>query len=229
MSRVWDHSKQSGTPLLLLLAIADFANDDGMAWPAIETLAKKIRMGERYVHRMIKELAAAGELRVEYKAAKNGTNQYWVTVYPEQEFTVNNSTGDPEQEFADTLNNRPPEPSVNRQEPSGAPAAKKRSGRLPRVDYYPLASALAEVCHMVFESNRGHLFREAELLSKAQPAPTPELLRQHYAGGAGCFWYKNDWRGQKGDRPSPAAIRKTWGQWAAEPVKPATKFIEYTP
>lgn len=226
MSRVWDYSKQSGTPLLLLLAIADFANDDGMAWPAVETLAKKIRMGERYVHRMVKELAAAGELRVEYKAAKNGTNQYWVTVHPEQEFTVHNSSQHPEQEFSETLNNRPPEPSVNHQEPSGAPAAKKRSGRLPRPDYYPLASAIAEVCRMPFEPNRGQLFKEAEALSKAQPVPTPDLLRQHYTG-AGCFWYKQDWRGKKGERPTPAAIRKTWGQWGAA-VEPATKFIEYS-
>lgn len=228
MSRVWDHSKQSGTPLLLLLAIADFANDDGMAWPGVETLAKKIRMSERYVHRLVKELSEAGELRIEYKAGKNGTNQYWVTIDPEQPFTVNDSTPHPEPLFSETLNNRPPEPSVNHQEPSGAPVAKKRNGRLPRPDYYPLATAIAEVCSMNFEPNKGFLFKEAEALSKAQPTPTPELLRQHYTGPK-SFWRTQDWRGQKGDRPSPAAIRKTWGQWAAAPVIPATTFIEYTP
>jgi len=37
MTLVWKHSKKGGTALLLLLAIADFANDDGVAWPSLAT------------------------------------------------------------------------------------------------------------------------------------------------------------------------------------------------
>ena len=33
-SRVWESSAQSGGGLLMLLAIADFADDDGVAFPA---------------------------------------------------------------------------------------------------------------------------------------------------------------------------------------------------
>jgi hypothetical protein len=220
MSKVWDHSKQSGTALLLLLAIADFANDDGMAWPGVETLAKKIKMSERYVHRLIKDMAEAGELRVEYKAGKKGTNQYWVTIDPEPECTVNTSTADPEPQFPETLNYRPPEPSENHQEPEEQPT-KNRSAP-PKADYYPLAAALAEVCVMPFEPNKGRLFKEAGLLAKAQPVPTPDLLRLHYSGPA-CFWRKEDWRGKKGERPTPPAIRETWGQWKSfvDPMAPS--------
>src|SRR3990167_2787825 len=117
MTKVWEKSPQKGTALLLLLAIADFANDDGMAWPGIATLSTKVRMSERYVHRMIKELASAGELKVDYKAGKNGTNRYWVQVDPEPQFTVNRKTRHPEPQFRETLNPGPPEPSVNHQEP----------------------------------------------------------------------------------------------------------------
>ena len=121
MTKVWETSPQKGTALLLLLAIADFANDDGMAWPGIATLSKKVRMSERYVHRMIKELTSAGELKVEYKAGKQGTNRYWVQVDPEPQFRVNRKARHPEPQFTETLNPGPPEPSVNHQEPLQAP------------------------------------------------------------------------------------------------------------
>lgn len=47
LSRVWDFSQHSGTHLLMMLAIADFADDDGRAYPAVPTLAKKCRMSSR--------------------------------------------------------------------------------------------------------------------------------------------------------------------------------------
>jgi len=44
IGRVWDHSAASGSFLLMLLAIADFADDDGNAYPSVPTLARKCRM-----------------------------------------------------------------------------------------------------------------------------------------------------------------------------------------
>jgi hypothetical protein len=44
LSRVWKHSKARFGDRLVLLAIADFANDAGEAWPSVETLAKKSRL-----------------------------------------------------------------------------------------------------------------------------------------------------------------------------------------
>lgn len=78
MTHVWTHSKQKGAALLLLLAIADFANDDGEAWPAVETLAEKIRMSERYTHMLIKALVETGELAVDTQAGKHGCNLFLV-------------------------------------------------------------------------------------------------------------------------------------------------------
>ena len=82
-----------------------------------------------------------------------------------------------------------------------------------KANYFPLAQTLAEVCHMQFDPNRGRLFREAKLLSKAEPTPTPELIKEHYNGRPECYWRKHDWRGKKGENPSPATIRETWAQW----------------
>ena len=65
MSRVWDHSAQKGSSLLLLLAIADHADDRGEnAWPSVDTLARKTRMTPRQVQKLIRKLEASGELVV---------------------------------------------------------------------------------------------------------------------------------------------------------------------
>ena len=63
MSKVWEHSAMKGSALLLLLAIADFADDDGAAFPGTETLAAKIRMSERQVIRLRQILYESGELQ----------------------------------------------------------------------------------------------------------------------------------------------------------------------
>lgn len=64
MSSVWDSSIHKGSSLLLLLAIADNANDYGHAWPGIEVLSKKTRLSERQVMRIIQVLEDSGELFV---------------------------------------------------------------------------------------------------------------------------------------------------------------------
>ena len=65
MVSVWKHSRSSGGTLLLLLAIADNANEDsGLAWPSIETLARKTRMSERQVQRCIQTAEGLEELEV---------------------------------------------------------------------------------------------------------------------------------------------------------------------
>ncbi len=64
MTEVWKSSKQAGSALLLLLAIGDFADDAGFAWPGVSTLARRTRMDERSVLRLIKRLRSACELYV---------------------------------------------------------------------------------------------------------------------------------------------------------------------
>ena len=64
MTQVWEHSSQEHGNLLVLLAIADFADDAGRAFPSVETLAKKARLSERQVQRAIKELRVAKEIEV---------------------------------------------------------------------------------------------------------------------------------------------------------------------
>lgn len=66
MALVWERSKAKGSELLLLLAIADYAKDDGSdAWPSFAVLAQKSRMTERAVRIILQRLEKAGELTVQ--------------------------------------------------------------------------------------------------------------------------------------------------------------------
>jgi DNA-binding transcriptional regulator YhcF (GntR family) len=74
MSWVWDHSKAKGAELLVLLAIADHASDNGgNAWPSQRTLARRARVTERSVQRAITSLVEAGELAVD---SRSGGTQF---------------------------------------------------------------------------------------------------------------------------------------------------------
>lgn len=75
MATVWADSEHSGGKLLLLLALADHANDQGVCWPSLETLAQKSRMSERHVRRLLRELEESGELRTEVGGNTDGQNR----------------------------------------------------------------------------------------------------------------------------------------------------------
>ena len=64
MSRAWRLSRAKGGELLVLLAIGDFADDNGTAYPSIATLAKKARLSERQTQRAVHHLVDLGELEI---------------------------------------------------------------------------------------------------------------------------------------------------------------------
>ena len=65
MGRVWRTSAQKGADLLVLLALADWANDRGECDPSYSQLAQKARVGRRWVMRIVQSLAQQGEIVVE--------------------------------------------------------------------------------------------------------------------------------------------------------------------
>jgi len=84
MNAVWSKSSASGTDLLLLLALADHASDDGVCWPATETLAQKTRTSKRQVQRLLQRLEESGELIVARMAGRGNTNMYYLTLSTEE-------------------------------------------------------------------------------------------------------------------------------------------------
>ena len=61
---VWTRSQQRGAALLLLLALASYANRQGLAWPKLATLAHRARMSRRYVTSLLRLLAETGEIEI---------------------------------------------------------------------------------------------------------------------------------------------------------------------
>lgn len=59
MAWVWEHGPEKSTEKLVLLALADNANDAGECWPSISTIARKCSLSERSVIRAIGSLEKA--------------------------------------------------------------------------------------------------------------------------------------------------------------------------
>lgn len=73
MSRVWEQSPQKDSRLLLTLALADNANDDGICWPSTDYLRDKIRMSKRQTQRLLDKLEETAEIWVS-RPEHNGPN-----------------------------------------------------------------------------------------------------------------------------------------------------------
>ncbi|MEC9268504.1 MAG: helix-turn-helix domain-containing protein [Pseudomonadota bacterium] len=78
MTRVWKESKATGTALVVLLALADHANDDFVAWPSIATLSTRARVDRRSVIRTLQKLVDMGELKVVGEGIR-GVKKYRLT------------------------------------------------------------------------------------------------------------------------------------------------------
>lgn len=78
MSQVWRHSTLKGADLLMLLAIADNANDDGIAWPGYKHLASKTRIGERAAKTAVSRLLQTNELELVEQGGGTRSNVYRV-------------------------------------------------------------------------------------------------------------------------------------------------------
>jgi hypothetical protein len=91
MTAVWEHSRAEGSDLLVLLALADIADDDGECWPSVGYLAKKCRIDTRTVQRRIRSLEELSEVVVIRNGGKtrivgaSKSNRYRITIHMPEE------------------------------------------------------------------------------------------------------------------------------------------------
>ena len=89
-----------GNPLrkMVLIKLADQANDDGECWPSYESIAKSCEISRRSVINHIKWLSENGFLRIEkrynHDAKKNYTNVYHLTLVSGANDSLPPSAGD---------------------------------------------------------------------------------------------------------------------------------------
>lgn len=143
MTSVWEHSEAAGTDLLVLLALADIADDNGECWPSIGHIARKCRIDSRTTQRRIRSLEKLGEVVVIPGGGKTSTaggtrsNRYRIVVH----MPVEEGGGDLPHHGTDARDGVapvpgggvapvPPEPSVlTVSEPSLKPASPKSTKR----------------------------------------------------------------------------------------------------
>ena len=78
MTAVWDREDLSSTQKLVLLSLADWANDEGLCWPSINRLAIKTSMAGRSVQRIIRDLESMGFINRDEVLGKG--NRYWIYI-----------------------------------------------------------------------------------------------------------------------------------------------------
>lgn len=81
VSWVLDQSKSRGADRLVLLVIAEHANDNGAnAYPSLTRIAKRANMDKRTAQRSIRALVASGELKVSDSTGPQGVHRYRVVM-----------------------------------------------------------------------------------------------------------------------------------------------------
>ena len=93
VSQIWENRDRrlTGTKLVIMLCLADHANDDGECWPSIGLLADRARITPANVTRRIKQLEAAGYLTVTRTRGLN--NLYLVSAAPRAKATLSPGHG----------------------------------------------------------------------------------------------------------------------------------------
>lgn len=82
IGKIWSDAyfgQADKTKLLVALALADFANEDGFSFPSIDSLAKKARTSLRSVQEVCREMELDGMLSITIAGGRNGTNLYRLT------------------------------------------------------------------------------------------------------------------------------------------------------
>lgn len=136
ISWVLKHSAAEGTNRLCLLVLANYADEEGLAWPGVSRIAREMRVSERTAQRAIRSLAAGGHVEVVPQGAPDSRiradrrpNAYRLRTRGDDSVTPHGVTPDAprgDNQRADGVTPLSPEPSVEPSEEK--PSATLRDG-----------------------------------------------------------------------------------------------------
>lgn len=110
MSWVWRHGPKDATDRLVLLAVADHADDDGVAYPSMIGIATKSCLTERGARGVIRRLESGGWLRTKVGGGRGGKSVYTVLMQENPEPVSGNDIPgmrNPEQETGNVAAQNP--------------------------------------------------------------------------------------------------------------------------
>jgi hypothetical protein len=70
------YQRFEGGSLLVLIALAEWANKDGIAWPGVDAIAKRTRLKGRQIFRILGRLGKEGVVLVESGGGRGRNNRY---------------------------------------------------------------------------------------------------------------------------------------------------------
>ena len=82
MSAVFENEELGPTERLIMLALADHADDEGRCYPSIARLCRRTGLKERAIQNNVKTLSQKGYLTVDYGGGRNNANLYIVRANP---------------------------------------------------------------------------------------------------------------------------------------------------
>lgn len=82
MSAVFESETLGPTERLIMLALADHADDAGRCYPSISRLCSRTGLAQRTVQTNIRKLQDQGYIRIIPSAGQGGANLYFVTATP---------------------------------------------------------------------------------------------------------------------------------------------------
>ncbi len=99
-----DDTLTDATETLLMLALADHANDSGYCWPSITLLAKRARVSERQAQRLITKLIEDGRIEADRRGGRNRATLYRILA-PQKgdtDDTLSRAKGDTDDTLSDS-------------------------------------------------------------------------------------------------------------------------------
>ena len=82
MAAVFESKTLGPTERLVMLALADHADDDGKCYPSVLRLCERTGLSERAVQTNVKKLIEAGYLSVHFGGGKGHANLYFISANP---------------------------------------------------------------------------------------------------------------------------------------------------
>ena len=202
MTWVWKSSETKASHRLVLLALADNANDQGECWPSIGYIANKCRLSKRYTIDILKDLETAGHIEIINRS--HTSNLYKIIMGVVNQASLGSEAGltrGSEAERGGVVRRASLKPSYNHHiEPSINNDKEKAA-----IELKSLVNILAQVTRQDVTLNYGRLSREAKALQGA--GYKPFQIEEVY--GAGGAWWTDDWRGKQGQPPQIGVIRST--------------------
>lgn len=123
MAAVWESGPEAQGDLLVMLALADWCNDQGECWPSMAGIAEKARLSDqRSARRIVRRLEASGWIEIDAGGGRHGCNKYVLKLGPKAPRTESPprtvEPSPPGLSLPETRTVEPPEPSLPVKEPS---------------------------------------------------------------------------------------------------------------